>query len=223
MASKYVHTLVVDLTTALRRPFHLCIFRFSIPSQGKSDPVNYLRSLQLYQLLRPEFSSLLTKDEEMEILVLISRLIQTLSSNKLAIDDKHMPRLYARFLAGLLAQHRREGIANGHLSVSSHNPRPPPEGRSETIRNYSENTIAAAPQAQGQTGNGSNFDNSDRHAETNITNMYGTEPISDDASIPIIIDDDYLLEGNILPEEEFLATMQTIKNPTFWQNMMLPG
>jgi len=155
----------------------------------------------------------------MDILVLISRLIQTLSSNKLAIDDKHMPKLYARFLAGLLARHRREGIANGHLSASSHNPRPPPEGRSETVHDYSENDIAPPPPAQEQTGNVSNFDNSDRYAEAN---MYGTEPISD-TSIPIIIDDEYLLEGNILPEEEFLATMQTIKNPTFWQNMMLPG
>jgi len=174
----------------------------------------------LLKLLRPEFSSLLTKDEEMDILVLISRLIQTLSSSKLAIDDKHMPKLYARFLAGLLARHRREGIANGHLSASSHNPRPPPEGRSETVHDYSENVIAPAAQAQEQTGNVSNFDNSDRHAEIN---MYETGPISDDTSIPIIIDDEYLLEGNILPEEEFLATMQTIKNPTFWQNMMLPG
>ena len=177
--------------------------------------------LKLYQLLRPEFASLLTKDEEMEILVLISRLIQTLSSPKLAIDDKHMPKLYARFLAGLLARHRREGIASGHLSVSSHNPRPPPEGPSLIIHEYAENVIVAEPQTQEGFGNGSNLDNNfDQHAEINICRM---DSVSGDSGIPIIINDDYLVDGNLLPEEELLATMQTIKNPNWWQDMMLPG
>ena len=186
------------------------------------EPVMHMHFLKLFQLLRPEFASLLTKDEEMDILVLISRLIQTLSSHKLAIDDKHMPKLYARFLAGLLARHRREGIANGHLSVSSHNPRPPPEGPPIIIHEYAaQNIIVAEPQTQEGSGNGSNFDNnSDQHPEVNICEM-GSVPA--DGCIPIIINDDYLIDGNLLPEEELLATMQTIKNPNWWQDMMLPG
>lgn len=150
----------------------------------------------------------------MDILVLISRLIQTLSSPKLAIDDKHMPKLYARFLTGLLARHRREGIASGHLSASSHNPRPPPEGPSIIIHEY-------APQTQEGAAPGLNFDNnSDQLPEINTCGM---DSVSADGCIPIIINDDYLVDGNLLPEEEFLATMQTIKNPNWWQDMMLPG
>jgi hypothetical protein len=176
----------------------------------------------LLKLLRPEFASLLTKDEEMDILVLISRLIQTLSSPKLAIDDKHMPKLYARFLAGLLARHRREGIASGHLSVSSHNPRPPPEGPSIIIHEYAaENIIVAEPRTQEGATPGPNFDNnSDQHPDINICGM---DSVPADGCIPIIINDDYLVDGNLLPEEELLATMQTIKNPNWWQDMMLPG
>jgi hypothetical protein len=185
-------------------------------------PVMYMYLSKLYQLLRPEFASLLTKDEEMDILVLISRLIQTLSSPKLAIDDKHMPKLYARFLAGLLARHRREGIASGHLSVSSHNPRPPPEGPSIIIHEYAaENIIVAEPRTQEGATPGPNFDNnSDQHPDINICGM---DSVPADGCIPIIINDDYLVDGNLLPEEELLATMQTIKNPNWWQDMMLPG
>lgn len=31
------------------------------------------------------------------------------------------------------------------------------------------------------------------------------------------------LDGNAVGEEEMLATMQALKNPLWWQNMMMPG
>lgn len=31
------------------------------------------------------------------------------------------------------------------------------------------------------------------------------------------------LDGNAVGEEEMLATMQALKNPAWWQNMMMPG
>ena len=55
----------------------------------------------------------MTKDQENNVFDLIGRLIQTLSSPKIAIDDRHTPKLYARFLAGLLSRHRRDGGAVG--------------------------------------------------------------------------------------------------------------
>ena len=55
----------------------------------------------------------MTKDQENNIFDLIGRLIQTLSSPKIAIDDRHTPKLYARFLAGLLSRHRRDGATLG--------------------------------------------------------------------------------------------------------------
>jgi hypothetical protein len=64
----------------------------------------------------------LTKGQENNIFDLIGRLIQTLSSPKIAIDDRHTPKLYARFLAGLLSGHRRDGAAVGRSQAV-----PPPE------------------------------------------------------------------------------------------------
>ena len=55
----------------------------------------------------------MTKDQENNVFDLIGRLIQTLSSPKIAIDDRHTPKLYARFLAGLLSRHRRDGVTVG--------------------------------------------------------------------------------------------------------------
>ena len=55
----------------------------------------------------------MTKDQENDVFDLIGRLIQTLSSPKIAIDDRHTPKLYARFLAGLLSRHRRDGATVG--------------------------------------------------------------------------------------------------------------
>ncbi|CAK5274670.1 unnamed protein product, partial [Mycena citricolor] len=69
----------------------------------------------LLKLLRPEFSHLMSKEEENKVYDLIGRLIQTLSSPEIAIDDRHTPKLYARFLAGLLSKHRRDGATVGRL------------------------------------------------------------------------------------------------------------
>lgn len=64
----------------------------------------------------------MTKGQENDIFDLIGRLIQTLSSSKISIDDRHTPKLYARFLAGLLSRHRRDGVTMGRLQ-----PVPPPQ------------------------------------------------------------------------------------------------
>ncbi|KAG6333341.1 hypothetical protein ID866_5747 [Astraeus odoratus] len=65
----------------------------------------------LLKLLRPEFAPLLTVEMEDEIFELISRLITTLQD--LAIDERHTPHLYARFLANLLTRHRKGGAGLG--------------------------------------------------------------------------------------------------------------
>lgn len=59
------------------------------------------------KLLRPEFVPILTREMEDEIFDSIGRLITTLQ--EVAIDERHTPHLYARFLASLLTKHRRGG------------------------------------------------------------------------------------------------------------------
>jgi len=78
----------------------------------------------LLKLLRPEFSTFLTRDQTNQIFGLIGKLIQVLASSEVSIDDRHTPKLYARFLAGLLAKHQPGGPSSGRL-----HPRHPPEGQ----------------------------------------------------------------------------------------------
>jgi len=73
----------------------------------------------MLKLLRPEFAQLLTRQMEDEIFELISRLITALQD--LAIDERHTPHLYARFLASLLMRHRKGGrvVAGGLPNIPS--------------------------------------------------------------------------------------------------------
>ncbi|PBK66480.1 hypothetical protein ARMSODRAFT_1021285 [Armillaria solidipes] len=61
----------------------------------------------LFKLLRPEFSSLLEKADKDESIDLLGILIDKFSSSDIAVDDRHTPKLYARFLATLLSKYRR--------------------------------------------------------------------------------------------------------------------
>ncbi|KAK0440527.1 hypothetical protein EV421DRAFT_1737193 [Armillaria borealis] len=61
----------------------------------------------LFKLLRPEFLSLLGKADKDESINLIGILIDKFSSSDIAVDDRHTPKLYARFLATLLSKYRR--------------------------------------------------------------------------------------------------------------------
>ncbi|KAF9074252.1 hypothetical protein BDP27DRAFT_1416550 [Rhodocollybia butyracea] len=123
----------------------------------------------LTKLLRPEFAHLLLKEEENDIFDLISRLIQTFSA--IAVDDRHTPKLHARFLAGLLSKHRRDGATVGRLQALPS----PPQQMHNMIDQFGD------------------------------SNLVGSD-------------------GNAVGEEEIpLATMQALKNPAWWQNMMMPG
>ena len=72
------------------------------------------------QLLRPECSRFSTPGLESEIYRVIERLINTLGSSQIAVDERHTPKLYSRFLARLLAKHKWDGAA--HVRMPKHGP-----------------------------------------------------------------------------------------------------
>ena len=170
--------------------------------------------------MRPEFSKLLSTEEEAEILKLISRLIQALSSPKVAIDDKHTPKLYARFLATLLARHRKDGATRQRTVSASNNFDPPPRNDAQ---NHAISTDQVATHIQGDAGPPQSTDAAmNFFSDSSGAHVYTPEVTFADGSSSFSIND-ILMENNLLSEEEILATMQSIKNPSWWQNMMLPG
>ncbi|KAH7879353.1 fungal-specific transcription factor domain-containing protein [Lentinula edodes] len=198
----------------------------------------------LMKLLRPEFQHLLSKEEENDIFNLIGRLIQTLSSPAIAIDDRHTPKLYARFLAGLLSKHRRDGATVGRLQAQ-----PNPTQQMNNVHQHSFGDVsipnANAPSmstfsvAQGphhsihgrqQNISPTNYISPDNfvanHAQNSpATPMYHPEVTYAAGAGAIQFGDSNMLglDGNAVGEEEMLATMQALKNPAWWQNMMMPG
>lgn len=192
----------------------------------------------LLKLLRPEFSKLLPKEEGSEIYQLIGRLIQTLSSPAIAIDDRHTPKLYARFLAGLLSHHRRDGATVGRLQTQP----PPPQqiGNGE----YSAQPGAHAPSAPSSVStfsvaqntssagasSGLGYGEAYSHAgESGVTStpVFRPEATYTAGAGAIQFDVDPTLmdfEGHGSTDgSEMLATMQAVKNPNWWTNMMMPG
>jgi transcriptional regulatory protein LEU3 len=62
-------------------------------------------TLFLSQLLRPKFIPLLDESQQKGIVASVRTLIQALGSKSVALDSRHTPALYSRFLSSQLARH----------------------------------------------------------------------------------------------------------------------
>ncbi|KAI6100455.1 hypothetical protein EV401DRAFT_1877551 [Pisolithus croceorrhizus] len=199
----------------------------------------------LLKLLRPEFAQFLTHKMEDEIFELISRLITTLQ--ELAIDERHTPHLYARFLADLLTKHRKGGAGiSGHLQ--SHPPasqsvhKPPTQPR-RTEQQYmpspssfqysglssqeSSHLRYDSDAMQMNTGSFSGTPRSPPPATTPpmpAANAPGPEYLGQ-PSLPLGVgstDPADVGMDDILPDMGALASMRAL-NDVWWSNMMMPG
>ncbi|KAF8198312.1 hypothetical protein K438DRAFT_1584084 [Mycena galopus ATCC 62051] len=185
----------------------------------------------LLKLLRPEFSHLMPKEEENQVYDLIGRLIQTLSSPDIAIDDRHTPKLYARFLAGLLSRHRRDGATIGRL-----HPQPPTQqsvtgsssseygNQSRAGSTFTMSTMSPMAGAETVLGQEHGSHGYQQHtfapSETVATPIYRPEATY---SGPIQYGTEMDLGTGLPDEEQMLAAMQALRQPAFWDNVMLPG
>ncbi|KAK0503182.1 fungal-specific transcription factor domain-containing protein [Armillaria luteobubalina] len=77
----------------------------------------------LVNLLRAKFLSLLSQEVQEEIIYSVNRLIKVLASDQVALDERHTPALYSRFLAKLMAKNvphlRYTESGDNHLNSSS--------------------------------------------------------------------------------------------------------
>lgn len=177
----------------------------------------------------------MTKELEAEIFDLIGRLIQKLSSSDIAIDDRHTPKLYARFLASLLARNRKDGAASNR---SQQQPPPQSEVAQAASSGYTatpSNPSFPVTNPEGETRGGQDggfthttlnisaekIDTGTYHSEPSYT--LGNSPIELGASGTVI---DLGLGSStdmFLDDEGMLAPMRAVGNPQWWTNMMMPG
>jgi hypothetical protein len=56
----------------------------------------------MYQLLQPKYASYLSPEQRVEIIRIVERAVEFHGSPDIGVDDRHGPRLYSRFIGGLL-------------------------------------------------------------------------------------------------------------------------
>jgi len=195
----------------------------------------------LLKLLRPQFVPLLDASRQDAILHNVTKLIKTLASAEVSVDDLHTPKLYARFLDGLLLKRNQEIGAEGKKEDAPvHRPAPPPpppihtaviqEGHRLNDRGLLSPTIQVeAPEGENQpVASSSSFSamlepNNHNHHNGMASYEYSASGASTiggfSQTATHFSDGDVLMQGN----ENWLASMGAIDNPTFWGNGMVPG
>ncbi|KZT65531.1 hypothetical protein DAEQUDRAFT_768801 [Daedalea quercina L-15889] len=178
-------------------------------------------------LMRPEFKSLITAAQEAEIFDLIGRLIRTLSSPEIAIDERHTPKLHARFLAGLLAKHRRDIATAGRIQTQQQPPAAQASPHSQVNPSGSTHTFPTSESAStspgestfsgsgmGYTGEGQLF------VGGQVEPVYQEDTAYAAGTGPMEVFDFGSVTGQGI---ETLGALQALQNPSYWRDMMMPG
>jgi len=208
----------------------------------------------MLKLLRKECSKFITPGLEAEIYEVIERLISTIGSPQIAIDERHTPKLYSRFLASLLARHKRDGAAQGRMHQQGPPTEQPQTGSSAPV--YQQPEQPQPPQshnggsnsfASGISGGAGGPDmgrsvapNSGVTARNEMTdsavsvsangNEIGNYVLGQSPDFAFGVEGqqtdlmDFTFDPITTPgNEDMLAAMQAIQNPTWWHTMMMPG
>jgi len=200
----------------------------------------------MLKLLRPECSRFITPGLETEIYQIIERLISTIGSPEIAIDERHTPMLYSRFLASLLAKHKRDGAARGRMHQQDPPPQQPQTGSVAPVYQQQGQTTQQAPPSHGTTafatgGNPTTVQDVPHSVPMNVPPTAAQTVFKDTANInePIHQVDapsytfgstttappadsmDFVFDSISL--DELLGPMKAIENPQWMQTMMLPG
>ena len=189
------------------------------------------------QLLRPELSWLVEAGDKAKIFDLIGRLIQTLSSPEVAIDNKHTPKLHAKFLAGLLTKYHQDSNQDQPTqaplppskhsvggSPAPHEGQPQPSSTSAQYFGHSSGTTQGTSMPQGGFGNVSYASDPNSPSQPSISFPDDTPRYQFQVMDSVAAAQDgavNVMAG--LSEEEMLAALRAIGNPNWWSNVMMPG
>ncbi|KAK0471072.1 hypothetical protein IW261DRAFT_912826 [Armillaria novae-zelandiae] len=190
----------------------------------------------IFKLLRPEFSSLMKNADKHESINLVATLINKFSSSDIAVDDRHTPKLYARFLAALLSNYRHK--ISHEKAVSDLQTAPIKNtdiltyivdgGMSDDCRNYRQSPILQDQE----------YDSSGRQwpqpqiltYQPEVTHATGVWPqFGDSMEFPYGTNDGENVgngergsEGG-MSEDEVLALMQGLIHPEWFGGVLMPG
>ncbi|KAK0234486.1 hypothetical protein EDD85DRAFT_1025365, partial [Armillaria nabsnona] len=179
----------------------------------------------LFKLVRPEFLFLLNKADNDESVKLIEILISKLSASNIAVDDRHAPKLYARFLATVLDKYQKcQETASGSpqtvppVNMGTSRSVPGETGK-ENSDNWKESYVA-----QGYASAGFNYWPEATHATGGWPIPFGS-----DAELLHIMNGSQNINGNVEMgsgnmETAMITSIQNLDNTTEWlQEVLMSG
>ena len=170
--------------------------------------------------MQPKYSPFLTREQRIEIRELIGRLIDVME--EIAVDDRHCPKLYAKFLAGLLATPMasvdHKNVSPRSMKAKSESPSSKRIELHNAIhlpgRGTASNPASARPSASPPP-----FDADEHgHAIAGADHVHELPPLTNE--LPTFGSNFF----TPLPlEPEFVQSMQTLGDQTGWQDMVVHG
>ncbi|GJJ14439.1 hypothetical protein Clacol_008703 [Clathrus columnatus] len=195
-------------------------------------------------LLRPDFSKIVKRSHKDQISTLVRKLIRFLGSSEVAVDDRHTPKLYSRFLAELMTrlfspkqktvetsskvhmkQPRQSNVVQTEKMATATNEQgPEPRDTHETqyiVEEADQNIIYATGEH--------NYEESQlqdtvaNYVDSFVppTTAWATATSAEQYTDHYFVDETMSLPA--LETEEYILSMQAINNPGWWQNVMMPG
>ncbi|KAI0710814.1 hypothetical protein C8Q76DRAFT_624091 [Earliella scabrosa] len=197
----------------------------------KTSPDGYFvfasfASAFLLKLLRPEFSNLVSREQQQEIFDLISRLIEKLGSPDVAIDERHTPALHSRFLHSLLRKHRRDlatatrnAPPNANANANAFQTSPSSSGPSSSAQFGG---LGAAP------GGGGSYESIAGSSPTSYSDSSYTMPTSPafETEPTYTAVNGGHSQGMFQfgqQQDETWGALLALQNPNYWKDMMMPG
>ncbi|KAG8934710.1 hypothetical protein FRC02_009412 [Tulasnella sp. 418] len=206
----------------------------------------------LLRVLQPQIACHLEPDQLHRIRTLINRLIKVLASPEVAVDERHTPKLYSRFLEGLVQKRTQEAATrgtesaiNGAPSTTTAPPRPPQQPSRIITQDQSvvlapiehplSPTIEVQPPDEDMNGMAAQHHTilfnplqpghellGPEHMLDDGTYAYSTTASSTVDGVGRDMEMDY---GGALTQgdENWIASMGAVDNPAFWSTMLMPG
>ncbi|KZW01468.1 hypothetical protein EXIGLDRAFT_63179 [Exidia glandulosa HHB12029] len=174
----------------------------------------------LVKMLRLEYAHLIDGSERDRIVSLITRVIDTLGSREISIDDKHTPKLYSRFLASLLA---RQQAAAKDARNRSRRTTPKTATTFMPAQHSPQSSLHVPAQAPYPTHQAHQQQHGHMAPAAPMHNPGDLLQVVDNYDVSDAGTDATIERHDELPADEMLAGMHALDNPAWWTNVMMPG
>ncbi|PCH42434.1 hypothetical protein WOLCODRAFT_120564 [Wolfiporia cocos MD-104 SS10] len=188
----------------------------------------------LIKLLQPKYAQYLSRTQRVEIRDLVQRVIDLLGSPEVAVDDRHGPKLYSRFLSGLLSMPNAQIDYQPPKREPGHR-RTPSKTPSSTSSPLARDALPLSARGSLSPPPTSSSSNSPKQPITpppasplssQFYQAVQTPPggaIISQPSPPTDLEAPGFFSPPLFYDSELLQSMQSVADSSAWPDMVLPG